>query len=771
MDITMLSKSIKTIPFGLILLVLAALSGCGGGSSDAGGSYAGAFTLSQSAIRISGTPMSVSTDRKQININITGKNVAYAGAAYTDGQTPVNWLNFEMSGSGSNYVLTLSVNPQLMSVGVSTASFSVGTTDSKGNLLTSKVVTVEVDLWQALTLSEHSKQNHMVYGAFAETLSVPISFTADNRTKWEVTSSVDWFTFDASSGQGGSNINGIVNTSMLQPGTHNAVITLRDLTNFSYHGFSYQIKLDMPTFEFSADENVIGGPKGIEQNSLPIQFSINTGEHSHAYKLSFETDNGIEWLSADEAEGYVNGNGKTLYIRSIAPEDMTGTFNGKATLQLTVGELEFERVVDVTLNKELSQISLNVYAVALSSAPDQSLLQRQINVFNSVNQEDFSWKATSDMPWLTVTASGGGNQALTVQADPSGLASEQTHYATVTVTSDEAVNTEQIKVGFSILSSVPETRYFSLPGIDDVYPDRVSHAVNPFKPEIVIGFENTLSVYNVYTAEPLYTLNNFGKIRGIAYSVDGSKLFIFDKLNQQIQTLDAETGTELEVYHMDQVQQEQLGLLHIKQNSKSMLLGVPGKIFDTDTGLPLPLASKAITPAGLSLNANYSPALIVDNYGKLYDFGYSLLNGGEVNSVIQRSIIKVNTGGFDRLACFESSGKYIYLGYQQSSFAAYGMASDNIVDYVLPSLNPRAIVCASDGKIVGGGRSFYHTEDIFVYAADGTSLGLLKSSIEHTIVSGGIAVSSDSSEIIALSSINRLGEKVQVKFMRSPTSN
>jgi hypothetical protein len=74
--------------------MLGVLSACGGGGGGSGGSssegtpVSGAFTISATSAAFSARQNAAVPSSRSLTITITGPNAAYAGAAYTGGQTP-----------------------------------------------------------------------------------------------------------------------------------------------------------------------------------------------------------------------------------------------------------------------------------------------------------------------------------------------------------------------------------------------------------------------------------------------------------------------------------------------------------------------------------------------------------------------------------------------------------------------------------------------------------------------------------------------------------
>src|SRR5689334_15803251 len=113
-----------------LVACLSMLSACGGGGGGSGGGGGGGgSTGGPGGFSISGTTASfneivgVPPSTRDFQVTITGSKATFFGAAYTTGQTPVSWLNLSITGSGTSYVLHVSVN-SFMSPGHYTTQFS-----------------------------------------------------------------------------------------------------------------------------------------------------------------------------------------------------------------------------------------------------------------------------------------------------------------------------------------------------------------------------------------------------------------------------------------------------------------------------------------------------------------------------------------------------------------------------------------------------------------------------------------------------------------------
>lgn len=134
------------------LLAVCLLASCGGGGGGGGGSSSssgggstptpGAFTLGANSATLTGVENGTLPAATSVPLTITGSNVAVVGAAYLNGQTQPSWLGINITGSGANYSLVVSILSTAIQPGQYSSTFSVGTADSGGNVLRTATFTV-----------------------------------------------------------------------------------------------------------------------------------------------------------------------------------------------------------------------------------------------------------------------------------------------------------------------------------------------------------------------------------------------------------------------------------------------------------------------------------------------------------------------------------------------------------------------------------------------------------------------------------------------------
>lgn len=129
----------------LVIAALLICSGCGGGGGGtrtAPPPPAGSFTLSGTSATFAALQAESVPATQVFDITITGSGASFVGAAYPSGQTQPTWLTVAISGSGTNYQMTVGVLPSAVNTGQYSTTFSVGTADSSGNVLTHQDFTV-----------------------------------------------------------------------------------------------------------------------------------------------------------------------------------------------------------------------------------------------------------------------------------------------------------------------------------------------------------------------------------------------------------------------------------------------------------------------------------------------------------------------------------------------------------------------------------------------------------------------------------------------------
>lgn len=743
----------------LLLLLGCSLVGCGGSGGGGGSSGSqggvvvkpaepGDFSMDTDHIELEslgtfdlGTP-------RQINIQILGKNVAYLGAAYDQNQIPASWLDIKISGGGEKYQLNLEVGRYGMKPGSYTAAFTVGTADAQGNVLKTKVVTVNVRIKAPLKLQTDTLTERKTYGVDEGRHELVFGLTADAQTQWQVSAADPWVTLLQPQGQGDGIIRATVNYADKLPGTYQTLLTVTDKNRPQNQvQLSYKFILAAPVMTLNYTAVLLGGEDGVTDNSLPLTFSVNTANKQYPYKVTLLTQDGSPWLQADKLSGMAGQVPQTITLRSKPAPALTGEFSGRALVEVQIDQVRLSGEVPVKMQREFNRISLSSNGVHLSSAPDQQLLSRQIHVFSSRNQTDIPWQATSDQAWLQVTATGNTGSALTLTARPEGLAPDRTHFATVTVSSSDASvqNTEQIRVGFTPLSKVPAQQKIVL---NREYVINDTHvAFSPVEPLLYVAYQNQISIYDAHDARLLgqYTVA-LNSINAITVAVDGRQLFVYDKIAKEIAMLAPQSGEIQRRFKVHPSSDHRVGLLHLRNNGESLLLGNNYHIFDTNSGLEMKLSDPGRAPVGRHLSASYSPYR-VSSGGSYYDVRVSALNNYQLKN--QLHFISTHVGE-EADSCQSYDGQYAYLlGINPAQLARHHWR-DNTTNW-RRTHEPfgRSLQCSVKGQVIVGVSQIEGQPDVFVYNAEGTLLQQLE--LGYSASLNRIRLSADGAQLAALS--------------------
>ncbi len=217
-----------------------------------------------------------------------------------------------------------------------------------------------------------------------------------------------------------------------------------------------------------------------------------------------------------------DGLGPGLYTSTITVRDTTS------------GQTE---TLAVILAIEPHQIWVGNNGVAFASFPTApSVLSHTVKVVDNTGVPS-PWSAVSDQAWLDATASGTTDGALTLTADPSGLPTDQIHFATVTVDSSDPniTNTDQIRVGFYVAGSDPAVTELNIEG-SYLAPD-------PIRPYVYMTFGSTLDVFNIYTGEKVDSITADASLARMTISTDGTTLYAHASYDKDIVLVDLDTYT------------------------------------------------------------------------------------------------------------------------------------------------------------------------------------------------------------------------------------
>jgi hypothetical protein len=742
-----------------IALLCILVSACGGGGGGGGGPKQpqGTFSLSANSATftaLQGGPPPPSTS---ITMTITGTGVAGVGAAYIGGATQPLWLDIAIAGSGNTYRVIVSIRSTSLAPGQYSSTFSVGTGDANGNVLQSQQITVSYSIAPRLSLSGTAYSGSFIYGDTTTGASIPLTVTAPDRT-WTATSNAPWLQVPAGNQSGTGTLNVTVNANALAPGNYQGELRVVNTANFQDTVTrDFSVTVTEPTFTVAQDSIKFGGDDGrVTTGAQPLSFSITSGAALHPYSITTNTANGGNWLNVSTSSGTVGVTTTNLQV-TAARGTLTGaTYTGEVRVQVTVRDLIFSKVIPVTYNIEASRLVVGSAGVAFSTspAPARSVLSRTVAVYSSIGRTDVPWTATSDASWLTVTNGAGMTGAsMTLTANPAGLQTDTTHFATVTVKSGDTLveNEQTIRVGFYANSAAVSD--FSLTSSVRFI------ATSPVEP---IVFANNggadVTGYNIYTGAVARTFTGVaGGAARMVVSDDGRYLFVHDKTNLRVAQLDATTGAQVRIYSASLAGQAPYGgFAYFRPAGYSILVTPSSRMFDivsnTEVSDPMFVGATFALDMRASADSNY----LVNEGGGVFRMQRTALQGGKLTGEFLMS--PGTAQGREGQACISADLTRVYT----ASGYPYDFRGTNILTrelaQILPAdAYPNSILCLWNGAIVGGIDGYYEDTDIWVYnGITGQELTRLSSSANATggyrrLLERGMSASGDATRLMTMS--------------------
>jgi hypothetical protein len=742
--------------FGLTALV----AGCGGGGGGGAPPVPnGAFTMSANSASFTALQAGAVPVSQTIDVTITGSAAAVLGAAYTSGQTQPTWLTLALSGSGLHYQLTVGVIPGAVNPGQYTSTFSVGTADANGNILSHQDFTVSLTENPHVAATTTVSTPSLVFGDTTTTQSIPIGVTAPG-IQWAASSDSTWLHISTAAQTGSASINATADDSGLMPGTYQGTIHFLG-NDESDDSASVSVSLTVIPAVLTVAEPAynFGGSDGrAPLNPDPVTIALSTGQAVYPYTVAISTDNGGAWLSATPASGSVGSAGTTVNLNVNSVSLVGGTYTGHVHVATAVNGVAFEQDRVVTLNLEANKLVVTATGVGLSNVSGQAVLSRTVKVLSALGRTNTPWTAHSDSNWLTVTSSGMSGGDLLLTANPAGLALDATQFANVTVTSSDpsVENQPVIRVGF--FGSHTARAAGSLP----LAVNRL--ATSPVEPIVAISTGGTdIAIYNVYTRTLVRTLSNIvATSDGLSFSEDGKTLFVYDTTNFRVVEVDAVSGAQHRTY--DSTARPAgapvgtaLAVFH--PNGLATLITPSSRVYDVSNGLELTGSALTAIPlngfqGAFGLASSPDQTLLTDQDAVTVGLVRSALAGGSL--VVTSNPVNVTTAqGASGESCFSASGDRIYTasGYPYD-FPATAVATGQIIQTLAGTNYPDAMQCVWNGLVIGGVDGFYAPDDIFVYSGPtGVSLAQLSSNgspgANRSLLPRGMAVSADGTILIS----------------------
>jgi hypothetical protein len=395
--------------------------------------------------------------------------------------------------------------------------------------------------------------------------------------------------------------------------------------------------------------------------------------------------------------------------------------------------------------------------LALASMPSRSVLTRTVRVTDSLGHAA-PWSASSDQPWLTVTSTGVTPGDLVVTANPAGLAADQTHFATVTVTSGESgvQLSDTIRVGLWAGSQDPVSPLLT----SGSFTETITDPIRPLSYSHAQG--NTLSVHHVYTGQLVATLN-FGQLLGdMAVAPDGSRLFVGDCNcvgSSGITAVDLETRAIAPSWilqsrggylsHLEYVRADGMGLIitgrhHVVVAGTGVEIPAAGELFLDEFGW---YSNVIVASRDGSLVCSVTRGISSGRFG-CYTLQYSDSVGG---IAVFRPTGGGETGLGNRDAAMRPDGSRLF-AIQPYRVLSYALPSASYAGELATMSTPNNVELLPDGRMLVGAANPTNGMDVQIYDANNAALGgfRLVTNSDWGLIDDQLKVSADGLRIVSL---------------------
>jgi len=500
----------------------------------------------------------------------------------------------------------------------------------------------------------------------------------------------------------------------LASGSHLANVTVSTTTGGVQLTKTLPVKLVLTPATLSTTVSALqfGGSKGRDLSGRKFGVVLSDGLTPPSWTVVSTP----AWMSLSRTSGdfKTNASVDAAFTASALP---TGLSNGSVVLSTKVNGDTLKATLPVSVQLDAHRLLPAEVGVAFSKVQTWSRLTRQIKVSDNMGLST-PWSASSDQPWLKVTATGKAGEAITLTADTTGLPLDQLQVAKVTVTSTDktVVAVEPIQVGLWV-GSGKLSAITSMPSSQAEF-----FAVDPIRPYFYATTSNGVDVvtYNVYTGQEVARLKNaVTNATGGLVAADGSRLYLKDGSNTVV--IDLVKKVKLATWP---VILNTSNSLYARPNGKHMILS-GAQAIDAVTGADLGGSSMlarlhCATGAGLSSlicqDEGLSAATI---YRGSVDHTLAVTPSFQVAITSALSEGSLGQNGQDlaispdgtRVAT-ASGYPYVFPVLDADTFAVLskqgGDAYPNNVEY------------GSDGRLFAGAATYSGGVDLWVYRPDGT---------------------------------------------------
>jgi hypothetical protein len=525
-----------------------------------------------------------------LQVSVGGSGLDWAAAANQP------WIRLGATSGTSPSTLAVSVDPTGLVAGPYSATLTlsrIGTTEK---------VTVEVALAVAAPAIQPGKANLSLSGVNGSAIppaTVDVSITNGNSQLWTATAADPWIVLQASSTTTPATLTVFVDPSRgpLASGAHASSIRLTSSSGDVTLAAKIPVTLSLtrPTLSATPASVAIGGALGRDLSAVPVHLALGTAP---LVPLTWTAQASDAWIAPDATTGAVGTTAAVLKVGAATVGVAAGTHTGIVTFTAPVNGDVLTATLPVTLLLDARRLVASDQGVAFAMTGAGARLTRTLSVRDTFGGT-VGWTASADQAWLTVTPSGTTPGQVTIQANPTGLATDTLFEGTVTLTADDAsIPVETIRVGLWNGTAGQGTR--SMAGTF------ANLEMDPIRPYVYVhGGGPDITVYNVYTGAVVKTLSHVAPVLGsLAASSDGARLYAEDVTNHRVVPIDLTSGTAETPW---QISYSPGNLAYTRTSGAPVLFAGYGCAYHADTGASLsasPMGSWCSVLAATSVAGN-----------------------------------------------------------------------------------------------------------------------------------------------------------------------
>jgi archaellin len=707
---------VRTIITILCFGVLSACGGGGGSSSGSGGSSGGSKTFSISTTSVP-FELDAGTSYENVNaaeISVKSNKVAYMGAAFS-GNAP-DWLSVDVvAASNSTFRLALTATAVNKAEGTYTANVLVGSANTDGDILDTVSVRVTMKVNVPLAFGYDTPGFNAVFASSNSKFSSPVHVYAGSNLNWSLKSDQSWLSVGVPASSGSKNVPLDVDTTGLSIGRYQATLTLsNNADSGDTHTKVINLEVTEPSFQLSLSEVILGGELGFERIEKQIAASLNTGRTDYDLSLNF-TDINPAYINSNI--GTVNDLGyKTITLQAAGMPP--GRHEGRVEVTATIKGYIMRKSFDLIVKQEERKLLADYYGIAFSDFPSKSVLARSIMIRANSPGESFSWKASSNQSWLSVSSEGLTGESLQITADPSSLLADQFHEAVVTIAPNDAITQKaiSIRVGLWIGSAdAPD---------QNVQYDSYQIETSPVEPW-VIGLDSagTYRIHNIYTGDLVRSFPSVNSTyKDFVISADGRQLIEYTQ--QELIAYSLADGSETARYPFgNQYNRDLAYISYAMPNGTPTIVTGGGHVINLETGSWQAYEALQTYRDGFITVTPQSDKFYIATYN---DTNFYNLKGSTVNAtpylIVHEASESDITNGNDVAVTHDGSrifaaggGGAGTPGYQFIYYDAMDLSNKN---YINGGAYPNNVETSWSGILATGILGYYDDLDTFIYDAN-----------------------------------------------------